>query len=166
MSFLLYNPLEAMILILPLWLLNKHRINFAHKKSIYLIFIKDCYVVGSVLVLILYYKIRFRTQSLLQCLIIMILFYLTLSLCISNNYWYDSFIINNQFLLELVLNLFVRIVQFIIFMIYLWGYNIMLKKNLISIAKKNLGKTVASTLRFVGESKLSKKLQKEVKESK
>lgn len=195
MSFLLYNPLEALVLILPMWILKKEKINWKNKKLLFKIFIKDCYIIGTILlisqvllsvlaetllymlfdflcvlfnviVMCLYEKIRFKQRSVLNNLIIVLLYNISLSIIVSNLDLYQIFINGGAtFWDELYLNLYIKFLQILILIIILGGF-IMLKKNLIKSAKKNLGKTVASTMKLVGESKLSEKLKREVKNSK
>lgn len=194
MSFLLYNPLEAMIIILPLWISNKDKINLNNKKILFKIFIKHCYVLGCLFlliqlpltylkqtlfyiiydsficfilmlgILIFYNKILFKETKIINCLMILLLYFISLVFIISNNQFYLNYINNaNPFINELIINLYTRFIQFLLI---IFGGFIMLKKNLIKTAKKNLGKTVASTIKLVGESKLSDKLKTEVKNSK
>ena len=185
-----------MVIILPLWLLNKNRIKRNDKKLLFKVFIKDCYFLGWFLLLTqmplnlltkslfyslyelicmgfmclslcFYNRIRFKNNNCLTPLVIFVLFYITLSIILLDNSFYIDFINNkNQLLNEFIINIIVRGLQFLFILILFGGRLIMLKGNLIKHAKKNLGKTVASTSRLVGEPKLSNKLKAEVKNSK
>lgn len=196
MSLLLYNPLEALIIIMPLWIRNLTNLNYTNKAKLVKTLIKDCYTLGTIflviqlplnfitetilytiydlficlglmiIVLFVYNKLRFKNNNLFICALIQICYYTSLTLIISNSNLYLQFINGiNPFVNELLINLYVRSVQIIFILLYLGGH-IMFKKNLIKTAKANLGKTVASTVRLVGEPKLSKTLKEEVKKSK
>lgn len=196
MSFLLYNPLEAMVLILPLWIFNRNRLNWKYKKRLFKVFVKDCYIVGNInllhqiplnylsnsllfslwefismgfsfMVLYHYNKKRFQNNKLILCCLIFVFFQISLILLVSNSQIYLNFITGtNVFINELLINLIMRFVQLNCILILFGGYKLMFKEKLIKNAKKTLGKTVASTSKLVGESKLSDKLKAEVKNSK
>ena len=195
MSFLLYNPMEAFVLILPMWILHKNEINWNNKNLLFKVFIKDCYIISTILLtsqillsllantliyiildifctfciflaLIVYSRKRFKKTVYLTSLIITILYSCSLSLITAFSPLYEIFINGEtSFWQELFLNFYIKVLQTILF-IFLFGGFIMFKKKLIKEAKQNLGKTVAPTLKLVGESKLSEKLKREVKNSK
>ena len=190
MSLVLYNPLEASVLLISSWFLRRNKYiyttfkfrNFIHKclimgvlnyivqyperyfqNSIYYIFyliIANFALMGIIL------KIFGYNNSFLQITIIMLLFNLTLNLSIEV-FCLPIVIkeIENNFICQFVGNFMIRSFQYLIIFILFGGFK-MFKEFLKAESKKNLGKMVASTIRGWGETKLTKKLAKEVKESK
>lgn len=195
MSFLFYNPLEAMILIIPIWIANTNNINWKNKKLLLRVFIKDCYIIGTLnliiqlplnflfdtlfyslynnivcfigmlLSLYFYSRIRFKIKSVYYSFIINTLYFITMPIILSNSVLYLNFILNSTFVNELLINLLVRTIQFVLIIILFGGF-FMFKKFLKKTAKNNLTKMVASTAYGVGEPKISEKLKTEVKNSK
>ena len=84
---------------------------------------------------------------------------------LSNSVLYLNFILNSTLVNELLINLLVRTIQFVLIIILFGGF-FMFKKFLKKTAKNNLTKMVAATAYGVGEPKISKKLKTEVKNSK
>lgn len=185
-----------MVLILPLWLLNKNIINFNNKKLLFKIFIKDCYVVGSLnliiqiplnflfnslfyafyntivclisMIVILYFYCykRFKIKTFITCIVILFIYYISLIILISNSSVYLEYI-------STVNNLWSEFViniwsRLIQFLLitFIFGGKTMFKKILKKIAKENLTNTIASTAFGVGEPKLSDRLRAEIKKSK
>lgn len=196
MSFLFYNPLEAMVLVLPLWILNRNKINWENKKLIFGTFIRDCFIVGflnliiqlplnllldslfyifyntvvclggMIIILYFYNKFRFKVKNLFLSFGILFGYYVTLIIVLNNSSSYLEFIKNQN---KFTNELFTNLyARFvqIIVLIFIFGGNIMLKKMLKKNAEKNLKKAVASTAFAIGEPKLSEKLKKSIKESK
>lgn len=195
MSFLLYNPLEAMILIIPIWIANINNINWKNKKLLLRVFIKDCYIIGilnlivqlplnflfNTLFYIIYnsafcvifmisflyvYQIkRFKKRNLIFIILILVLYTISSGIILNNSPIYIDYILGyNAFLSELLINLYARLVQFIL--IFLLGGTLMIRKFCKNTAKKNLKNSIAATLFGVGEPNISKKLKTEVKNSK
>lgn len=141
-------------------------LNLLKDSLFYIIYDYICFFI-SFLVIYFYNKIRFKNKQVLFCGLIIIIYYISLIIIINNNTFYSNFINNiNPIINEFIINLIVRVVQILFILCFQGGYNLMLKKNLIKTAQQNLGKTVASTIKFVGESKLTDKLKAEVKNSK
>ena len=70
----------------------------------------------------------------------------------------------DNLIFEFFANLWIRFVQMLILLFI--GVIMKLKNILLKTTKKNIGKSVAATIRGYGEPKLTKKLAKEVQESK
>ena len=129
---------------------------------LYGIFILVAYFVFMPLIL----KIFGYKNSFLNIIIIFLIFHISIDTIIYICHFSNSIIfIHNNFWCEFLVNLLIKIWQILILLIFLGGKH-MLKTILKSTTKKNLGKMVASTVKGFGETKLSKKLVKEVKESK
>lgn len=189
-SLVLYNPLEASVLLTSAWLLRGEK--FRNKKFIVYEFLIKCFIVGTLNFCVQYPERYFQNSifyvaflmienfilmgtilkifgynnNLLNIVVIMLFFNFSLTIII------DLFKlpiiisqIENNFICQLTGNLIIRLIQFSL-IITIFGGFLMLKKFLKKDAKNNLGKMVASTVRGWGETKISKKLAKEVKESK
>lgn len=190
MSLVLYNPLEAGVLLLASWFFKPkyfYRAQFNIKE-----FIIRCYIIGT-LNYIVQIPERFVQQSIFYGMFMILTYFVIAPLILEifgykNNFLILIFIllifnisldciisichfetcianIHNNLLYELCANLIIKFWQICILLILL-GVKNMFKILLKSTAKKNLGKMVASTIKGYGETKLSAKLAKEVKESK
>lgn len=190
MSLILYNPLEAMVLLLASWFFKPKEIlrdkfnltEFIVKSYIlgffnYIIQIPEAYFQDTIyyIAYLLFndfllmslnlklfgYKNKFKYIS-----IIMSVFHLSLTIIIDLFGLPNSIeFIRNDLIYEFTGNWLIRISQAIC-LIILFGGQKMFKLLLKNKAKKSIGKMVAETSRGFGETKLSKKLAKEVKESK
>lgn len=196
MSFILYNPLEAFILIFPFWFLNKSKLKFNNnKKKIVKNFLKDMFILstiflisqlpinflyesifyslfnllntGFVIVVLYFYNIfRFRNKNFLLCMIVEVLYAFSLIEIVNHG---NLFFAHN-FTQDKMFQEFCTnlFIKFLQFTILflILGGYTMLKKKMVKESKKNLGKMVASTQYGFSEKKLSEKLKTEVRKSK
>lgn len=190
MSLVLYNPLEAGILLLATWFFKPKNIireRFSFKK-----FIFKCYVLGwvyyiiqfisinletsifygfyivlqSILFMPLFLKVLGYKNNLIYILSIVFIFNLSLdSIIYIFNFPTLSQIIQSNLIFEFCANLIIRTIQLLIIILCL-GVENMIKNFLKNQTKKKLGKEIAETFHGYGEPKLATKLAKEVKESK
>ena len=196
MSILLYNPLEAIVLILPLWVLQKDRLEYKNRKTLILNFLKDAYilstiffilqiplkpleyslfyslynivvcVIGTIFILNFYNKNRFKISNIVLCYFIEILYFSSLNIIIVMKDFETSI---SKIRAEFIQQLYGNLyIKTIQFVlcILILGGIIMLKKFLIKTTKKNICNVIASTQNGWGEPKLSEKLKKDIKESK
>lgn len=190
MSLILYNPLEAGVLLLYSWFFKPNKIQ--RNKFNVQDFIIKCYLIGTLNYLVQIFEAHFQNSllygifmlvcyfilmpiillifgyhnNIIYIIAIFLLFHTSIDIIIYICHFETSIIcIHNNLLYEFVVNLIIKIWQVLILLIFLGG-QMMLKKFLKSQAKKNLNKMVASTVKGYGETKLTKKLAKEVKESK
>lgn len=190
MSVIFYNPLEMLFFILSSKILNNSKMNM-NFKSIKHIFLKI--YLPSFILLVFQYLTELSNDKIYYVILVIFSNYILLPLitylvvkpknifihfivCIL---YLGSiiFLVNNLIIpycvkvlsqikfAELYINLFLKFIQFCL-IYFLKGIIIMFKKILTKTAKTKLGKNIASTALGYGETKLSKKLAKEVKESK
>lgn len=193
LSLILYNPLEAMVLLLASWFFKPAKIK--RGKFNILDFIIRIYIIGTLnyivqipeqflqdslwyvyylfivgyFLMFLWLKLFGYKNSKLYLTSIILVFNITLDIALLCLKWFGSiFTINNIDLYGLMANMFIRLFQTIIIFILL-GVGLMIKRinnYLEKIAKQNLKNTIASTLKGYGEAKLSNKLKEEVKSAK
>lgn len=181
-SLILYNPLEIFLLLSACNLLSKYPKQFKLRKII-----PQCYILGLIFFIIQYpyvlieNSILFLTYDFLACFImlpiLLIMFYklfynnCNLFLCYAVAIIYNIsivFIINimsypifpneESLFFEFIANITIKIIQFIIL-----GVVFIMKKILMKISKTNLKKSIASSWKMYGESKLTEKLKDEIK---
>lgn len=196
MSLILYNPLEAFILIFPFWFLNRSKLKFNNnKKKIAKNFLKDMFILGTIflisqlplnllydsiyygffnlinigftiIVLYFYNIIRFKNKKFLLCAIVEFLYVVSLLQIINHKNLFFAY----EFLgVNFYQEFVINLhIKFLQFIILflILGGYIMLKKKMVKESKKKLGKMVASTQFGFGEKKLSEKLKTEVRKSK
>lgn len=184
MSLLIYNPLEALLLLTACYLFrDKSSINTKFNFKKYII---HSYILGFIFLLIQYpmvwienpvmffiynnfigiivmsyllffYNKKIRNKiNLMKCFAIFIIYFISIDFIL--NLFNFSYNLDRALLDEFIINIVFKICQFILLF---GGY--ILKKFLINLAKKNIGKSIASTIKGVYEPKLSKELEQEIK---
>lgn len=183
-SLILYNPLEAALLLWCSWLLRdeKYRnLKFNKKRfiinsyilGIILLFIQyPLSLINNTLIFIIYDKILsfligplihfiyYKKCNLLKTFTIQYGYIISLNFIVKRLGF--PFALTNSIFDEFKANIYIKAIQFCIVIIILFG-GIIMKKLLVKIAKKNVANTIAPTYEGYGEQKLSIKLQDEVK---
>lgn len=189
-SLILYNPLEAGVLLLASWFFKPKTI----KRNKFKLeeFVLKTYIISTVLFLIqslgnkmetsIFYNIFLIVQAIVLVPLVLKIFgyknefYYLLMIVFVFNFSLDfviyflnlptlTSVIRSDLIFEFCANIIIRTFQIFI-LLFCLGVKIMFKKLLKSITKKHVGKEISATIHGYGEPKLSQKLVKEVKESK